>query len=73
MVMKYLGVGYLKGESPLEGVWHRGHTPFEVKAYAIIERSNNIPAPSSDRPPCPSPSPSLQGHLLLDDVHHAKK
>ena len=32
---------YLKGESPLEGVWHRDHTPFEVKHYAIIE--NTIP------------------------------
>ena len=40
----YIIVGgrvYLKGESPLEGVWHRDHTPFEVKHYAIIE--NNIP------------------------------
>ena len=40
----YIIVGgriYLKGESPLEGVWHADHTPFEVKHYAIIE--NNIP------------------------------
>ena len=40
----YIIVGgsvYLKGESPLEGVWHKDHTPFEVKHYAIIE--NNIP------------------------------
>ena len=40
----YILVGgriYLKGESPLEGVWHKDHTPFEVKHYAIIE--NNIP------------------------------
>ena len=40
----YIIVGgrtYLKGESPLEGVWHRDHTPFEVKTYAIIE--NTIP------------------------------
>ena len=40
----YILVGgrtYLKGESPLEGVWHADHTPFEVKHYAIIE--NNIP------------------------------
>ena len=40
----YIIVGgrvYLKGESPVEGVWHRDHTPFEVKHYAIIE--NDIP------------------------------
>ena len=40
----YIIVGgrvYLKGESPLEGAWHRDHTPFEVKHYAILE--NNIP------------------------------
>ena len=40
----YIIVGgsvYLKGESPLEGVWHKDHTPFEVKHYAIIEK--NIP------------------------------
>ena len=40
----YIIVGgrvYLKGESPLEGVWYKDHTPFEVKHYAIIE--NNIP------------------------------
>ena len=24
------GRTYLKGESPLEGVWHSDHTPFEV-------------------------------------------
>ena len=35
------GRPYLKGESPLEGVWDRGHTPFEVKYYTIFE--NNIP------------------------------
>ena len=37
----YIIVGgrtYLKGESPLEGVWHKDHTPFEVKHYAIIEK-----------------------------------
>ena len=32
------GRAYLKGESPLEGVWHRDHTLFEVKHYAIIEK-----------------------------------
>ena len=40
----YIIVGgrtYLKGKSPSEGFWHRGHTPFEVKHYAIIE--NHIP------------------------------
>ena len=35
------GRTYLKGESPLEGVWHSDHTPFEVNKYAIIE--NNVP------------------------------
>ena len=35
------GRTYLKGESPLEGVWHKDHTPVEVKHYAIIEK--NIP------------------------------
>ena len=36
----YILVGgriYLKGESPLEGVWHADHTPFEVKRYVIFE------------------------------------
>ena len=36
----YIIVGgriYLKGESPLEGVWHADHTPFEVKRYVIFE------------------------------------
>ena len=36
----YIIVGgrtYLKGESPLEGVWHCDHTPFEVKYYTIFE------------------------------------
>ena len=28
---------YLKGESPLEGVWHGDHTPFEVNRYVILE------------------------------------
>ena len=40
----YIIVGgrvYLKGESPLEGVWHSDHTPFEVKKHASIE--NNVP------------------------------
>ena len=40
----YIIVGgrpYLKGESPLEGVWYKDHTPFEVKHYAVIEK--NIP------------------------------
>ena len=32
---------YLNGESPLEGVWHDDHTPFEVKQYVIIE--NKVP------------------------------
>ena len=38
---KYMLVGgrtYLKGESPLEGVWHSDHTPFEVKEYVIFEK-----------------------------------
>ena len=36
----YILVGgrtYLKGESPLEGVWHADHAPFEVKRYVIFE------------------------------------
>ena len=36
----YIIVGgrvYLKGESPLEGVWHADHTPFEVNRYVIFE------------------------------------
>ena len=36
----YILVGgriYLKGESPLEGVWYADHTPFEVKRYVIFE------------------------------------
>ena len=41
----YIIVGggvYLKGKSPLEGVWHSGHIPFEVKRkYSITE--DNIP------------------------------
>ena len=32
------GRTYLKGESPLEGVWHSDHTPFEVKKYVIFEK-----------------------------------
>ena len=32
---------YVKGESPLEGVWHRDHIPFEVEHYIIFE--NNVP------------------------------
>ena len=35
------GRTYLKGESPLEGVWHSDHTPFEVKKYVIFE--NGVP------------------------------
>ena len=39
----YILVGgrtYLKGKSPLEGFWHRDHTPFEIKYYTLFE--NNI-------------------------------
>ena len=35
------GRTYLKGESPLEGVWHSDHTPFDVKKYVIFE--NGVP------------------------------
>ena len=35
------GGTYLKGKSPLGGVWHRDHTPFEVKQYVIFD--NNVP------------------------------
>ena len=31
------GRTYLKGKSPLEGFWHRDHTPFDVKHYVIFD------------------------------------
>ena len=31
------GRTYLKGKSPLEGVWHCDHTPFDIKYYTTFE------------------------------------